>query len=287
MLRTAGTGYPHCTSTCPFLLYLVQGSGKRDWSRASSWGKVRVRMSGVTGSKRTRRILPTYTQKRTNSIPTDHAHSTHCTIKQLFHAKWWNRYYRHKVIQFFRSLSSTGNLNNLHLVCEPTPWLHPKAKQHIILTRFWPEIVFMETRSRDLRSLFLVKDIHNVITLAKFGDDRLRGSGSGVLLKMEVGIRTKGAWRKAWRYPAYLWSLRWVYAVKKIPEVGIRRIPAYTPPQYTTGFRGSCRSNFSISHWLCWSSLQHSHTTMWACDMFHDCRWPVSVIGDWSKSQTR
>ena len=27
------------------------------------------------------------------------------------------------------------------------------------------------------------------------------------------------------------------------------------------GFRGSCGSNFSISHWLCWSSLQHSHTT--------------------------
>jgi len=40
----------------------------------------------------------------------------------------------------------------------------------------------METRSRDLRSLFLVKDIHNVITLAKFGDDRLRGSAcSGVV----------------------------------------------------------------------------------------------------------
>ena len=51
---------------------------------------------------------------------------------------------------------------------------------------------------------------------------------SGVLLKMEVGIR-KGAWQRAWRYPAYLWSLRWVYAVKKNPEVGIRRIPAYTP----------------------------------------------------------
>ena len=31
-------------------------------------------------------------------------------------------------------------------------------------------------------------------------------------------------------YPAYIWSLRWVYAVKKNPEVGIRRIPAYTPP---------------------------------------------------------
>ena len=55
---------------------------------------------------------------------------------------------------------------------------------------------------------------------------------SGVLLKMEVGI-CKGAWQRAWRYPAYLWSLRWVYAVKKNPEVGIRRIPAYTP-QYTT-----------------------------------------------------
>ena len=57
---------------------------------------------------------------------------------------------------------------------------------------------------------------------------------SGVLLKMEVGIR-KGAWQRDWRYPAYLWSLRWVYAVKKPPEVGIRRIPAYTP-QYTTGY---------------------------------------------------
>ena len=33
------------------------------------------------------------------------------------------------------------------------------------------------------------------------------------------------------------------------------------------GFRGSCGSNFSISHWLCWSSLQHSHTTVWACDL--------------------
>ena len=32
------------------------------------------------------------------------------------------------------------------------------------------------------------------------------------------------------------------------------------------GFRGSCGSNFSISHWLCWSSLQHSHTTCAACD---------------------
>jgi len=33
--------------------------------------------------------------------------------------------------------------------------------------------------------------------------------------------------------------------------------------------RGSRGSNFSISHWLCWSSLQHSHTTVWACDCNH------------------
>ena len=45
---------------------------------------------------------------------------------------------------------------------------------------------------------------------------------SGVLLKMEVG-RRKGAWRRAWRYPAYLWSLRrLVYAVYP-------RIPPNTP----------------------------------------------------------
>jgi len=65
----------------------------------------------------------------------------------------------------------------------------------------------------------------------------LRPIDSGVLLKMEVGIR-KGAWQRDWRYPAYLWSLRWVYAVKKTPEVGIRCIPAYTP-QYTTVYRSS------------------------------------------------
>ena len=54
---------------------------------------------------------------------------------------------------------------------------------------------------------------------------------SGVLLKMEVGIR-KGAWQRVWRYPAYLWSLRWVYAVKKTRRLvyGVYlRIPPNTP----------------------------------------------------------
>jgi len=81
---------------------------------------------------------------------------------------------------------------------------------------------------------------------------------SGVLLKMEVGIR-KGAWRRAWRYPAYLWSLRWVYVVKKNPEVGIRRISAYTP-QYTTvyypDYRITARQNFfSVCVVQLWNKL--------------------------------
>jgi len=72
---------------------------------------------------------------------------------------------------------------------------------------------------------------------------------SGALLKMELGI-CKGAWWRAWRYPAYLWSLRWVYAVKKTPEVGVRRIPAYTPPQCTTEHNTLRRSSLAIT-WLC------------------------------------
>jgi len=48
---------------------------------------------------------------------------------------------------------------------------------------------------------------------------------------MEVGIR-KREWRMAWRYPAYLWSLRWVYAVKKTRRLVYAvypRIPPNTP----------------------------------------------------------
>jgi len=50
-----------------------------------------------------------------------------------------------------------------------------------------------------------------------------------VLLKMEVGIR-KEAWRRAWRYPAYLWSLRWVYAVKKTRKLVYAVYPRIPPP---------------------------------------------------------
>ena len=75
---------------------------------------------------------------------------------------------------------------------------------------------------------------------------------SVVLLKMEVGIR-KRAWQRDWRYPAYLWSLRWVYAVKRTREVGICRIPAYTP-QYTTAHVHLWPT------WLCTHTHQHTRT---------------------------
>ena len=35
------------------------------------------------------------------------------------------------------------------------------------------------------------------------------------------------------------------------------------------GFSVGWGSNFAISHWLWRSSLQHSHTTVWACDVFN------------------
>ena len=56
-----------------------------------------------------------------------------------------------------------------------------------------------------------------------------------------ISRSSKRVWQRAWRYPAYLWSLRWVglYAVKKTPVVGIRRIPAYTPPN-TPLITGNC-----------------------------------------------
>ena len=56
---------------------------------------------------------------------------------------------------------------------------------------------------------------------------------SGVLLKMKVGIR-KGAWRRAWRYTAYLWSLRRVYAVKETRRLVYGVYPRIPPPQYIT-----------------------------------------------------
>jgi len=61
-------------------------------------------------------------------------------------------------------------------------------------------------------------------------------------------------------YPAYLWSLRWVYAVKKNPEVGVRRIPAWSIPAYTPNtplcvmpvlFTFSMQTKFEMSSFIC------------------------------------
>jgi len=43
----------------------------------------------------------------------------------------------------------------------------------VYISRIWGE----ETPKRIEPNFFLVKDIHDVFTRAKFGDDRLRGSG--------------------------------------------------------------------------------------------------------------
>jgi len=62
-------------------------------------------------------------------------------------------------------------------------------------------------------------------------------------------------------YPAYLWSLRWVYAVKKNPKVGVRRIPVYgvyprIPPNtplcvMSVFFTFSMQTKFEMSSFIC------------------------------------
>jgi len=75
---------------------------------------------------------------------------------------------------------------------------------------------------------------------------------SGVLLKMEVGIH-KGAWQ---RYPAYLWSLRWVYAVKKHGGwyTPYTRVYRQNTPLPVTQFRvwcgARCRAGSRRRRWL-------------------------------------
>ena len=54
-------------------------------------------------------------------------------------------------------------------------------------------------------------------------------SGVSLLLKIEVGIR-KRVWQRAWRYPAYIWSLRWVYAVKNPRRLVYAVYPRIPPP---------------------------------------------------------
>jgi len=88
-------------------------------------------------------------------------------------------------------------------------------------------------------------------------------AASGELLKMEVNIR-KGAWQTAWRYPAYLWSLRWVYAVKKTRRLVYAvypRIPPNTPLAAADAkqFGVNLTTHFTkVSTWFSLASLQPS-----------------------------
>ena len=50
---------------------------------------------------------------------------------------------------------------------------HGYANMGVYISRIWGE----ETPYRIEPDFFLVKDIHDIITHAKFGDDRLRGLG--------------------------------------------------------------------------------------------------------------
>jgi len=54
---------------------------------------------------------------------------------------------------------------------------------------------------------------------------------------MEVDIR-KAEWRRAWRYPAYLWSPRWDTLSKKFRRLVYAVYPRIPPPQYTTACSG-------------------------------------------------
>ena len=49
---------------------------------------------------------------------------------------------------------------------------------------------------------------------------------------MEVGIH-KRAWQRDWRYPAYLWSLRWVCAVKQKTRRLVYAVYPRIPPPNT------------------------------------------------------
>jgi len=72
-----------------------------------------------------------------------------------------------------------------------------------------------------------------------------------------ISRSSKRVWQRAWRYPAYLWSLRWVYAVKKTRRLVYAVYPRIPPP---------------IHHWLpvtvfaiteSLSSTFHLDTTRW------------------------
>ena len=53
--------------------------------------------------------------------------------------------------------------------------------------------------------------------------------------------KNRGGWRRVWRYSAYLWSLRWVYAIQKKPGGWYTAYTRVYPPN-TTGPMRVCPS---------------------------------------------
>jgi len=82
-----------------------------------------------------------------------------------------------------------------------------KQPQHYRSLRHPSHSLHVQLRPRSATDIFLPVSVYTLGPIS-----------SGVLLKIEVGIR-KWVWQRAWRYCAHthLWSLRWVYAVKKNP----------------------------------------------------------------------
>ena len=103
---------------------------------------------------------------------------------------------------------------------------------------------------------------------------------SGVLLKMKVGIR-KGAWRRAWRYPAYLWSLRWVYAVKKTRRLVYSVYPCI-PPNTPLVIIDSAVLLMTVIQANCHAKWSVDPATFLA--IVYLCDWPIQSMICWTIS---
>jgi len=106
--------------------------------------------------------------------------------------------------------------------------------------------------------------------------DSVRGGTNGVLLKMEVGIR-KGAWRRVWRYPAYLWSLRWIYAVQKTRRLVYGVYPRIPPIHHWGGPFDDCGVvNWDVWHVYCFmlnaGKFSILFLAVWLHDVFYHAR---------------
>ena len=98
---------------------------------------------------------------------------------------------------------------------------------------------------------------------------------SGVLLKMEVGICKRGV-TKGLKVPCLFMIAEVSIRCQKNPEVGIRRIPAYTPPIHHCT---SCRPTNSIKELKALVSKMYNHLKF---NKLH--RLCIETSGEWLSS---